>query len=142
MYRKLVLALLLECCVAGIGFSQSSGQTPIPDRFKGIILSAPLIDPPANYFSPGSAMSRSNGRLQSVGQSLTTQGIYRLKINPQTGAVDEVGIMHRSGVKRYDAAAVMAFFQWKFKPGAIRQLDVPVVFERTIIINLGRAGST
>jgi hypothetical protein len=142
MIQRFVFGLLFCLCSASLSLSQTAGQAPIPERFKGVILSAPLINPPANYFSPGVPTLRSRGtRSQSVSESKFAQGVYRLTINQQTGTVDEVGVLLRTGVKEFDAAAVMTFFQWKFKPGAIKQLDVPVVFGRSIEINLRKAGS-
>ncbi len=64
-----------------------------------------------------------------------------MAINQKTGAVDGVGVLMRSGNKQCDAAAVMTFFSWKFKPGTIKQLDAPVMFSRSIDINLRKAGS-
>jgi len=142
MSHRFVLGLLLFFCSISICLSQASGQTPIPDRFKGIILFAPLIDAPANYLSSNSGVLRNQGsRSQSISASMSTQGIYRMSINQKTGDVDEVGVVLRSGNKRLDAAAVMTFFKWKFKPGTIKQLDVPVSFSRSVEINLRKAGS-
>jgi hypothetical protein len=140
--NRFLLGLLFCLCSASLCFSQTSGQASIPDRFKGVILYAPLIDAPANYFSPGAAILRSRGtHSQTVSQSVSAQGVYRMTINQKTGTVDEVGVVLRSGVKQFDASAVMIFFQWKFKPGTIKQLDAPVLFGRSIEINLSRAGS-
>lgn len=88
----------------------------IPPKFKGIILQAPIphhIPPPAVH-------------ARNVG----AQGVYRLTINPQTGGVEEVGVLNRAGHKTLDSIMVLSFANWKFKPGSIRQLDVPVTFSR------------
>jgi hypothetical protein len=142
--HRFFVGLLLCLYPASLCLAQASGQAVIPDRFKGIILNAPLIDPPANYYNLGanSAILRSRGaRSQTVSSSLNTQGVYRMMINQKTGGVDEVGVLTRSGNKQCDAAAVMAFFKWKFKPGTLKQLDAPVMFSRSIDINLKKAGS-
>lgn len=57
-------------------------------------------------------------------------GIYRMKINPQAGTVAEVGVMKRSNQGLLDAAVVMELFKWKFKPGTLKQLDLPIEFDR------------
>ena len=56
------------------------------------------------------------------------QGIYRLVVNDKTGIVDEVKLMKSAGSRELDASAVMALFNWKFRPGAVKQRDVLVKF--------------
>lgn len=73
--------------------------------------------------------------------TIRNQGVYRLTINQQTGAVDEVGVLKRCDDGRLDANSVMIFFQWKFKPGTIKQIDVPVVYERFVRVLLNSAVS-
>jgi outer membrane biosynthesis protein TonB len=101
-------------------------QADIPDKFKGIILRAPNPDaaPPA------------------VARRVTyTQGVYRLVINYTTGAVDEIKVLKRSAIKSLDASAVIGLSKWKFRPGTLKQLDVPVVFQgsdvRVLLKNAG-----
>jgi TonB family protein len=55
------------------------------------------------------------------------QGIYRLVVNDKTGIVDEVKLMKSAGSRELDASAVMALFNWKFRPG-VKQRDVLVKF--------------
>ena len=59
------------------------------------------------------------------------QGIYRLMINDKTGTVDEVKVLRTTGYRELDASAVMTFFKWKFRPGAVKQRDVLVKFNLT-----------
>ena len=142
MSHRFVLGLLLCLWSVSVCLSQTSGQAPITDRFKGIILYALLIDIPVGNLNSNAGILRDQGsRSKSVGQSMSAQGVYRMSINQKTGDVDEVGVLRRSGYKQFDAAAVMTFFKWKFKPGAITQLDAPVNFGRFIEINLRKAGS-
>ena len=56
------------------------------------------------------------------------QGIYRLIVNEKTGIVDEVKLMKSAGSRELDASAVMALFNWKFRPGAVKQRDVLIKF--------------
>ena len=81
----------------------------IPDRLKRFILYAPAIPR-----SPNSG----------------TSGVYRLMINSRNGTVDEIGILLSAGGKGIDDAAILTFFQWRFVPGKIKSLDVPVNFNR------------
>jgi TonB family protein len=55
------------------------------------------------------------------------QGIYRLVVNDKTGIVDEVKVFKTTGHRELDASAVMALFNWKFRPG-VKQRDVLVKF--------------
>jgi len=59
------------------------------------------------------------------------QGIYRLAVNDKTGVADEVKVLRTTGHRELDASAVMTLFQWKFRPGAVKQRDVLVVFHLT-----------
>jgi TonB family protein len=59
------------------------------------------------------------------------QGIYRLIINDRTGVADEVKVLRTTGHRELDASAVMTLFNWKFKPGAVKQRDVLIVFQLT-----------
>ena len=44
---------------------------------------------------------------------------------------DEVKVLRTTGHRDLDASAVMTLFQWKFRPGAVKQRDVLVVFHLT-----------
>ena len=125
--RLLVIAGLLSLVAAFFGFSSPchAEEAIIPQKLQGIILHAPEPDYPANIEM----------------HLIRAQGVYRLVINQKTGIVDEVGILNRTGVKTFDASSVMAFFQWKFRPGTLKQLDVPVVFDRSVHVLLKNAGS-
>jgi TonB family protein len=59
------------------------------------------------------------------------QGIYRLIVNDKTGMADEVKVLKTTGYRELDASAVMTLFQWKFRPGAVKQRDVLVIFHLT-----------
>ena len=63
--------------------------------------------------------------------ALFEHSIFRLKINAKTGAVDEVSVMKRAPQPALNAAMVLALFKWKFKPGSIKELDLPVEYDRS-----------
>lgn len=104
--------------------SQAAPNAFIPPKYKDTILYAPMPDYPMQ------ARNR-----YTVG----TQGIYRLKINPQTGKVEEVGVMKRANWGALNATMVMDLVKWRFKPGTINQIDIPVVFEDPIRAELKSA---
>src|SRR5437588_5065680 len=117
MRSRIFLIVLLSAMSV---VSLRATEVYIPDKFKGIILYAPG---PVDYSNSG------------------TQGVYRLTIDQKTGTVTEVGILLRSGYQKRDATAVLTFMQWKFKPGTLKQLDVPVRWDRQATVLLKNAGS-
>jgi hypothetical protein len=66
--------------------------------------------------------------------------VYRMKINPQTGLVDEVGVLNGCKDRRLDANAVMGLFTWKFKPGTVQRFDIPITWDRYAHVDFSRAG--
>jgi TonB family protein len=114
-----VLIFLAMACVPCRG----ADQVMIPAKFKGIIL-----DAPEPVFAEGVR--------KDMGVS---QGVYRLTVNQQTGMVDEVGVLKRTGVPKLDGVAVLTFFKWKFKPGAVKQFDIPIRFDRYVNVLLKNA---
>ena len=123
--RKVKLPFLIGCVCALLVLPSlgRAGDVFIPEKFKGIILRAPEPLYP----------------LGIERQTIFDQGVYRLTINQQTGAVDEVGVLTRCGDRRLDACAVMAFFQWRLRPGTLKQLDVPVAYDRSVRVMLKKA---
>jgi hypothetical protein len=117
MKSKVPLIVLL-CVTAAL--SVRATEVFIPDKYKGIILYAPG---PVDYSNSG------------------RQGVYRLTIDQKTGLVTEVGILLRSGFEKRDATAVMTFMQWRFKPGTLKVLDVPVMWDRQATVLLKNAGA-
>jgi hypothetical protein len=106
------------CAISAL--SARATEVFIPDKYKGIIL-----------FAPGPVDYSNSGR----------QGVYRLMVDQKTGLVTEVGILLRSGDQRRDATAVLTFMQWKFKPGTLKVLDVPVMWDRQATVLLKNAGA-
>jgi TonB family protein len=56
------------------------------------------------------------------------KGRFRLKINSQSGLVDEVKVLQSTGYKELNELAVKALMQWQFKPGTPSPVEVPVEF--------------
>jgi TonB family protein len=87
----------------------------IYDKFKADTVAAPNVEYP----------------MKSKSLGYQGQGIYRLVVNKQTGVVSEVKVMKTTGHRELDASAVMTFFNWKFKPGALNHRDILVIFHLT-----------
>jgi len=73
--------------------------------------------------------------VQARAQHLSGAGFFILLVTRQTGIVKDVQIEQSTGSPILDSAAISAFKQWRFKPGAlspnkIHQLDLP---EHTVI---------
>jgi protein TonB len=59
---------------------------------------------------------------------LTGHGILAGRVDPRTGIVTAVRMEKSTGYKVLDDAALNAFQQWRFKPGAIRKFRTPISF--------------
>jgi TonB family protein len=57
-------------------------------------------------------------------------GIFRLRIDPTTGATKEVTIVRSTGLTAFDRSAFLALKVWRFKPQTWTQVDVPMLFQR------------
>jgi TonB family protein len=68
--------------------------------------------------------------LQAVQKGLTGSGVAVMKIDAQTGSVTSAVMLKSTGQKILDNAALQAFRQWRFKPGTLTTLDIPIEFTR------------
>jgi hypothetical protein len=125
LQRKLCAVLVLLTLTTVPFTCRAAEQVMIPTKFKGLIL-----DAPEPVFVEGAR--------KDTGVS---QGVYRLTINQQTGLVDEVGVLKKTGTQKLDGTAVMTFFKWKFKPAAFKQIDIPVTFDRYVNVLLKNAAT-
>jgi TonB family protein len=55
-------------------------------------------------------------------------GVFRVEIDPATGAARNVTIVRSTGHVDLDRKSILALRQWRWKPGTWSQVDVPVVF--------------
>ena len=55
-------------------------------------------------------------------------GVFRVGIDPTTGAARNVTIVRSTGHIDLDRKSFLAFKQWRWNPGTWSQVDVPVVF--------------
>jgi TonB family protein len=55
-------------------------------------------------------------------------GIFRVTIDPTTGAARNVTIVRSTGHVAFDRKSLLALRQWRWKPGTWSQVDVPIVF--------------
>ena len=58
---------------------------------------------------------------------LEGSGLYRLNIQPD-GTVLSVTVLKSTGHSLLDQAAIHAYRQWRFRPGALQSVKIPVKF--------------
>src|SRR3954447_17415125 len=57
-------------------------------------------------------------------------GIFRLRIDPTSGATQEVSIVRSTGHIAFDRSALLGLKLWRWKPGTWIQVDLPIFFQR------------
>ena len=61
-------------------------------------------------------------------QGLAGKGIVLVTIDPKTGSVTGVRMLQSTGNQLLDGAALQAYSQWRFEPGSVPQLKMPIEF--------------
>src|SRR5262249_24207825 len=61
-------------------------------------------------------------------QGLTGKGVVLVTIDPRTGKVTGVRMLQSTGNKQLDGAALEAYSQWRFQPGSVPQVKIPIEF--------------
>jgi TonB family protein len=59
---------------------------------------------------------------------MTGSGLVRLEVNIRTGHVTSARMLQSTGHQTLDEAALNAYRQWRFKPGTISAVRIPVTF--------------
>src|SRR4029077_10171857 len=67
-------------------------------------------------------------RPEWVKQSLTRRGIVLITIDPKTGIVTAARMLQSTGSELLDRAALKAYSRWRFKPGSVPQVKMPIEF--------------
>jgi TonB family protein len=61
-------------------------------------------------------------------QGLKGKGVVLVTIDPKTGKVSGVQMLQSTGNQLLDGAALQAYSQWRFEPGSVPQLKMPIEF--------------
>jgi TonB family protein len=61
-------------------------------------------------------------------QRLTGKGIVLVTIDSQTGKVTGARMETSTGNQQLDGAALAAYSQWRFQPGSVSQVKMPIEF--------------
>ena len=56
------------------------------------------------------------------------RGVVRLSIDPKTGQVTRVRMLETTGYNMLDESAMKAFRQWRFRPGTVPEVTIPIEF--------------
>jgi len=84
---------------------------------------------PAQNLVPQAIYSREPiYRPEWVKQSLTGRGIVLVTIDPKTGIVTAARMHQSTGSELLDRAALKAYSKWRFKPGSVPQVKMPIEF--------------
>jgi len=97
-----------------VSLSWVDGQAPTPTQ--NIPLPQAIYSPQPIY------------RPEWVKQSLTGRGIVLITIDPKTGIVTAAQKLQRTGSELLDRAALKAYSKWRFKPGSVPQVKMPIEF--------------
>ena len=61
-------------------------------------------------------------------QGLTNKGVILVTIDPKTGMVTGTRMLQTTESKLLDGAARKAYSKWRFKPGSVPQVKMPIEF--------------
>ena|SRR5438552_3318949 len=56
------------------------------------------------------------------------EGLFQLTLDPKTGSVTKVTVTKSTGFQTLDTSAVASLYEWRWKPGKWREIDIPVRF--------------
>src|SRR5947208_5707163 len=113
--RKLMREFAVVLVVALISVSSLHAQTGTPAAAPQAPLKA--IYTPKPVYRPEWAK-----------QGLKGKGVVLVTIDQQTGKVTGARILQSTGNKLLDGAALEAYSQWRFQPGTVSQVKIPIEF--------------
>jgi TonB family protein len=83
----------------------------------------PSISLPRAIYSPKPAY-----RPEWAKQGLKGKGVVLITIDTKTGKVSGVQMLQSTGSQLLDGAALQAYSQWRFEPGSVPQVKMPIEF--------------
>jgi len=112
MYRTLTLLTWAITIFSGVS-SVATAQVTISGEPKALAIYAPR---PAYPY-------------EARHRHLTGSGIVLLNVDSSTGDVTSAQMLKSTGYKILDDSALEAFQQWRFKPGTVRKVRIPINFK-------------
>lgn len=108
MIRRLFFAYIIT-----FGFVSLLGAQP----------SSPSVSLPQATYTPQPVY-----RPEWAKQGLSGKGVVLVTIDPKTGTVAGVRMLQSTGNSLLDGAALDAYSKWRFKPGSVSQVKMPIEF--------------
>jgi TonB family protein len=84
---------------------------------------APSVPLPEAIYSPKPVYSPEWAK-----RGLSGKGVVLVTIDPKTGNVSGVRMLQSTGSSELDGAALQAYSKWRFKPGSVPQVKMPITF--------------
>jgi periplasmic protein TonB len=112
--------------------------TPPPGRSKrqkmATIKAPQVADRPATMsISSAKALAiyapRPDYPSEARSQRIIGSGVCVVSVDPKSGSVTEASMAQSTGDPRLDNAAISAFRQWRFKPGVVSKVKIPIEFQ-------------
>jgi protein TonB len=72
---------------------------------------------------------RPNYPTDAQGRHPTGTGVVLILVDRRTGSVTSVAMEKTTGYKILDDAALQAFSRWRFKPGTVSKIYMPITFK-------------
>src|SRR5206468_2550073 len=113
--RKLIREFALVLLVGLLSFSSLHAQNGTPAAARQL--------PPKAIYTPKPVY-----RPEWAKQGLTGKGVVLLTIDQQTGKVTGARMLESTGSQVLDGSALQAYSQWRFEPGTVSQLKMPIEF--------------
>jgi TonB family protein len=61
-------------------------------------------------------------------KGITGSGLVSLSVDPKTGTVTEAHMIKSTGHRVLDDSALQGFRRWRFKPGTVSKVKIPIDF--------------
>jgi TonB family protein len=106
--------LLLLHVIVSVSISSVHGQPASPST---------AVRPPKAVYAPKPVY-----RPEWAKQGLSGKGVVLVTIEKETGKVTGVRMLQSTGNKVLDGAALEAYSQWRFEPGGVSQVKMPIEF--------------
>lgn len=122
---------------AGITLLVVLGPLPAAGYDPGGIISTSAMsgigargEPLSNHEIAQQILSAPPMRYPKISRRLRSRGsgLYEMRIDTGSGKVNQVAILKGAGARLLDIEAMRALGTWRFKPGAVRSVRVPVTF--------------
>ena len=82
-----------------------------------------IVSPPKAIYTPAPIY-----RPEWARQGLTGKGVVLVTIDKETGKVSGARTLQSTGSKLLDGSALEAYSQWRFEPGSVSQVKMPIEF--------------